>query len=1441
ERKEAEKQIAHLASFPELNPNPVLELDPAGEVTYANPALSKILERDGLGTDPRVFLPPDFQEILPQILEGDVQREMYLGQRIYLLTISLTPGINTIRIYTRDITDRKRMEEELRESEEKYRTLIERAHDGITIIQEGRIMFANPRAADLWGGPIEEVTGTSFINYVHPDERGRIVARYERRLKGEEISQFYETVLVRKDGSTFPAELNAGLINYEGGPADLIIIRDITERRRAEEALMQSQAKLTEAMDLAKLANWDFDVQTGIFTFNDRFYALYGTTAEREGGYRMPAEVYAREFCHPDDMHLVADEVRKAIETPDPGYTHQLEHRIIRRDGEIRYINVRIAITKDEHGKTVKTHGANQDITDRKRMEEAIRESESRYREFFTTSRDAVFITSPSGEWIDFNDAAVELFGYDDREDLRSRSIGSLYEDPEERKAFISLIVEKGFVKEYPVRLRRRDASIIDSLITAVPLRGNDGAVTSFVGSIRDITERKRMEKDLLESEERYRGVIESQTEFITRFAPDATVTFVNDAYLKYFGLSREKIIGKKFKPEIPEEDRGRVRGHFAALTREHPVGLIEHRIVMPDGQVRWQRWSDRAIFDEEGNLVEYQSVGRDTTDQKQAAEALRESEARLDAVVRGSPIPQFVIGRDHRVVYWNRAIEELTGVRASEMIGTTRQWSAFYLEERPLMADLLVDGSTRDIDHYYQGKYSPSRLIDGAFEAVDLLPGLGESGKWLSFTAAPIHDSRGEIIGAIETLEDITERKRAEDELRESEEKYRNLVELASTGIAIIQDGVIEYVNRELSQIWGGSPDELIRVPLSGLVHPDEEKKVLDRYRKRIAGEPVPSVYETVFLRRDGSSYPAEIHAGLINYRRRPADLVLVQDITERKRAVRALQESQERYRQIVEGTNAGVWVLDNELTTIYANDQMASMLGTLPPEMLGRSISDFVFPEDRAEVNEIFARIGNGLTPEAELRFRRKDQVTSWLRAAAGPIYDVQGQRVGFTGIFSDVTKNRLAEQAVKQAEEKYRNIFEFAVEGIYQINTKGRFIASNPAMARILGFESVDELLLGVTDTAAQLWADPGQRREYLERLRDEGQVNGFEAEYFRKDGSRIWVSLSTRAVKGPDGKIVYSEGTLEDITQRKKALQALRESEEMFRNPVEQSPVGVFLIQDGVVLYVNPRLAAMGGFSRDDLLAKPFAAFVHPDDRAKVGEAMARLLNNEAPSASVQYRSLKRDGGYLEMEAYGSSMIFQGRPAIYGTIIDVTERKRMEDQIGKSLKEKEVLLREIHHRVKNNMQVISSLLSVQSQNIRDNEVKGLFKESQNRIRSIALVHELLYRSDNLDQIEYGAYLKKMFVPLFESYSVDQRKVSMSIDAPKVMITIDKAVPCSLIVNELISNSLKHAFPGDRKGAITIRFGLDAAKGEYVLEYADDGVGLPPGLDVRTLNTL
>jgi PAS domain S-box-containing protein len=281
-----------------------------------------------------------------------------------------------IMVHMKDITEGKKSQEETKESEERLRSTLASIDDLVFTLDENDIFVGsyNPTVSNLYVIP-EEFMGKS-LREVLPKELADRLQKIIEEVKVTGKTQQVEYCLpVQGRIAWFNAKLSPRYSLDAIFTGVTCVARDITERKRAEEALRKSQSQLAEAMDLAHLVNWEYDVATGIFTFDDRFYALYGTTAELEGGTRMAADVYAKEFVHPDDQHMVANEVRKAIQAVDPGYVSEVEHRIIRRDGEIRHIVVRFGITKDEHGRTIKTHGANQDITDRKRAEEALNQA----------------------------------------------------------------------------------------------------------------------------------------------------------------------------------------------------------------------------------------------------------------------------------------------------------------------------------------------------------------------------------------------------------------------------------------------------------------------------------------------------------------------------------------------------------------------------------------------------------------------------------------------------------------------------------------------------------------------------------------------------------------------------------------------------------------------------------------------------------------------------------------------------------------------------------------------------------------------------------------------------------------------------------------------------------------------------------------------------------
>lgn len=341
-------------------------------------------------------------------------------------------------------------------------------------------------------------------------------------------------------------------------------------------------------------------------------------------------------------------------------------------------------------------------------------------------------------------------------------------------------------------------------------------------------------------------------------------------------------------------------------------------------------------------------------------------------------------------------------------------------------------------------------------------------------------------------------------------------------------------------------------------------------------------------------------------------------------------------------------------------------------------------------------------------------------------------------------------------------------------------------------------------------------------------------------------------------------------LEETIRRMQTQESLQKSEEGYRNLFQTMVQGV-IYQDnsGNIISANSAAEKILGLSMDQMQGRTSFDHrwraIHEDGSLFPGEnhpsTLALKTGNQVKGVVMGvYNPDENLVRWIMIDATPSFLPMEMEPdSVYTIFTDITELKHAEEdlrhfnedlekqvfertrQLKASLQEKEMLLKEIHHRVKNNMQVISGLLLLQSQTATDEATRLMFKESQDRIRSIALVHEQLYRSDNLSQIEYGDYLRRMFGTLFESYKVDPRLVSVVIDVEEVMISIEKAVPCSLIVNELLSNSLKHAFPDGQKGEIRIGFTLGQGGEMYSLDYRDNGVGFPEEFDPKQTVTL
>ena len=315
----------------------------------------------------------------------------------------------------------------------------------------------------------------------------------------------------------------------------------------------------------------------------------------------------------------------------------------------------------------------------------------------------------------------------------------------------------------------------------------------------------RQMEEALKESEERYRRITSAITDYIfTVHVEDgiAVRTLHTPVCETVTGYTAEEFNNDPFLwlNMVVEEDREIVRDHASRILEGENVGAIEHRIRRKDGSVRWVSNTPVLHRDPGGILISYDGVIRDITGHKQAEEALRESEQRLKIILHGSPISTFVIDKDHRVIYWNEALEHLSGIKTEDIVGTCDYWKAFYDSKRPCMADLIVDGALEAIPEWYPSKFSKSQLINEAYEAIDFFPSLKGKGKWLRFTAAVIRNTAGDLVGAIETLEDITESKQTDEERKKLEAQLMQAQKMEALGT--LAGGIAHDFNNILSAI---------------------------------------------------------------------------------------------------------------------------------------------------------------------------------------------------------------------------------------------------------------------------------------------------------------------------------------------------------------------------------------------------------------------------------------------------------------------------------------------------------------------------------------------------------------------------------------------------------------------------------------------------------------
>ncbi len=343
---------------------------------------------------------------------------------------------------------------------------------------------------------------------------------------------------------------------------------------------------------------------------------------------------------------------------------------------------------------------------------------------------------------------------------------------------------------------------------------------------------------------------------------------------------------------------------------------------------------------------------------------------------------------------------------------------------------------------------------------------------------------------------------------------------------------------------------------------------------------------------------------------------------------------------------------------------------------------------------------------------------------------------------------------------------------------------------------------------------------------------------------KNGEQRYLSFHNSILRDKEGCIIGTLSSGEDITEQMETDAALQESEERYRAFFDHSLNFVYIYDfKGNLIDANKAALDLFGYSKKELKGMNIYSFLADSKQIpNVERIIIELAETGQHKETSEFKLKKKDGSTIWVETKSSVIYKDGKPAaIQGIGWDVTRRKHDEQQIKKSLHEKEVLLQEIHHRVKNNMQIIISLLRLQSFDVQDRRDLELFKMSQERIYSMALIHEKLYKSKDFTRVNFAHYLESFIIHVLHTYNVDSEKIKYDLDIMEIKADINTAIPLGLVFNELISNAFKHAFPEGRRGKVLIKLGRDKKKKKSILMIKDNGVGIPDELDIKNPKSL
>ncbi|MEH1913638.1 PAS domain S-box protein [Nostoc sp.] len=1112
---------------------------------------------------------------------------------------------------------------------------------------------------------------------------------------------------------------------------------------------------------------------------------------------------------------------------------------------------------------------AQAELQERKRVEAALRESEQRFRQMADTAPVLIWMAGLDKACQYFNKTWLEFTGKTLEAEVDDGWAQGVH--PDELQDCLDTYVNafdarENFQMEY--RLKRFDGEYRWILDTGTPRFTSEGEFLGYISSCVDISDKILAERTLQqlnlelearveertaalrESEERWYLALRGSNDGIWDWNIKTSQVFFSARWEEMLGFAENELIHnfEAWSSRIHLDDRDRIMKVLADhLAHKTPFFQEEYQIKCKDSSYIWILDRGQALWDEFGNAIRMSGSATDISKRKQTEAALLAVTRLKQAILASIDYAIISTNSEGIIQTFNLAAQKMLGYTANEVIGKLTPNTFHDPEELKQRTDALSQETGREIPF---GDLSMVKTQQDNCE-VELTFIRKDGSRFpVALSVKPLCNLEGQIIGGVGIAKDITQQKQIEAQLRKNAANLESAQRIANLGSWEMNLQTQQLIwSEEVFRIFGRNPEsgtpsykEMLHY-----IHPDDRAR-RDFVLLQAMEQGQPYEIEYRFYRADGSlGYLLSRGEFILDINRQPCQLIgTILDITKRKQTEEQLRNLSDRLGLALKSANIGIWDWDMiqdaewddrmyELYDLQRSDTVAvyqDWVNRLHPDDL--VLAETSFQDALLGVKEF----------DTEFRIILRDGSIRFIKASALVQRNEQGEPQRMVGINYDITDRKQVELALRESEHRYATLTEAAPVAILRLDAESNCIYVNERWGLMMGkptaaalgkgwlenihLEDCDRLLMDCYDPCEQ-------RCRLHETCRQ-------EVRYLRPDGCITWFYMQIVPETNPSGTLIGYIGTLTDITIRKEIESEVNHHRDLREAIFNESADALFLVDSDTQLIFDCNRRAVELFEvseKEELMNIQGNTLQRYEFTPQELDEIVQEVNHKSWwSREIEYAT--RKGNFFWGNLAAQQITVAGKAVNLVRLSDISERKKAVEQIQRSLEEKETLLKEIHHRVKNNLQIISSLLRMQSRRSGDETTLMLFKESQDRVQSMALIHEQLYQSADIYEINFDNYIKSLTDSLFRSYGISQKDIVPNIEMNGIKLPLDTAIPCGLIINELVSNCLKYAFPEQKKGNITISL-EQSSENQLILAVKDTGVGILETLDWENNDSL